>query len=49
VVPFWILHAAQVNQAPQTFGAIRARVRDLQSRSQAPGPLSSRPLDPEAP
>jgi hypothetical protein len=49
VVPFWILHAAQVNQAPQTFGAIRARVRDLQSREEATGPLSSRPLDPEAP
>jgi hypothetical protein len=49
VVPFWLLHAAQVRQAPETFTAIRARVRDLQSRGQAPGPLSSRPSNPEAP
>jgi hypothetical protein len=32
VIPFWILHEAQVRQAPETFTAIRARVRQVVSR-----------------
>jgi hypothetical protein len=43
VVPFWILHAAQVRQAPETFTAIRARVQEVRSRAPAPGRLSWHP------
>lgn len=43
VLPVWILRAAQVRQAPETFAAIRARVRERRSRALAPGRLSSRP------
>ena len=32
VLPIWILHEGQVRQAPETFAAIRARVRQLASR-----------------
>ena len=31
VLPIWILHEGQVRQAPETFGAIRARVRQVAS------------------
>ena len=31
-VPVWLLHAGQVRQAPDTFTAIRARVRQVASR-----------------
>jgi hypothetical protein len=48
VLPIWILRTAQVRQVPETFTAIRARVRELQSRGRAPGPISSHPLNPEA-
>jgi hypothetical protein len=43
VVPFWILRAAQVDQAPETFSAIRARVREAASQEKEPRRLSSRP------
>ena len=29
MIPLWILHAGQIRQAPETFGAIRERVRQL--------------------
>ncbi len=43
VLPVWILRGAQARQAPETFAAIRARVRELRSRGRAPGRLSWRP------
>lgn len=43
VLPVWILRAAHTRQAPETFDAIRARVRERASRALAPGRLSLRP------
>jgi len=33
MLPVWLLHAGQVRQAPETFAAIRARVREVLSRA----------------
>jgi hypothetical protein len=43
VFPAWIQRAAHDRQAPETFDAIRARVRERGSRALVPGRLSSRP------
>ncbi|HEY8153555.1 MAG TPA: SRPBCC family protein [Myxococcota bacterium] len=37
VIPTWVMRAAQVRQAPETFAAIRARVRQVLSRAPTSG------------